>query len=200
VLLTDVAQVQDSVENLRNLGLSNGKPAVLLVLYRKSVPTSSTADRVKAIPPQFEASIPGAIKIDLAMDRTATIKASLHDLERTLVVAIGLVILVVFAFLKKCARYPDPERGSTSLADRRFRCKVRQLEEWARRARMLTEFERSGLGPQPALYVSLRERKVSRMGRGAAHDRRQDRVSMSSIKARLCRFGMPSESPIAISD
>jgi multidrug efflux pump len=84
VLLTDVAQIQDSVENLRSLGLSNGKPAVLLVLYRKSVPTSSTADRVKAIPPQFEASIPGAIKIDLAMDRTATIKASLHDLERTL--------------------------------------------------------------------------------------------------------------------
>jgi multidrug efflux pump len=76
VLLTDVAQVQDSVENLRNLGLSNGKPAVLLVLYRKSVPTSSTVDRVKAIPPQLEA---GAIKIDLAMDRTATINLIFTD-------------------------------------------------------------------------------------------------------------------------
>jgi multidrug efflux pump len=81
--------------------LSNGKPAVLVVLYRE--PTANiidTVDRVKAILPQLEASIPGAIKVDLVMDRTTTIRASLHDVERTLVIAIGLVVLVVFAFLR----------------------------------------------------------------------------------------------------
>jgi multidrug efflux pump len=100
VRLTDLAQVRDSVENLRNLGLSNGKPAVLVILYRKpAANTIETVDRVKAILPQLEASVPRAIKVDLTLDRTATIKASLHDVERALVIAIGLVILVVFAFL-----------------------------------------------------------------------------------------------------
>ena len=101
VRLTDVGEVRDSVENLRNLGLSNGKPAILVILHRKPAANIiDTIDRVKAILPQLEASIPAAIKIELAMDRTATIKASLHDVERTLVIAIGLVILVVFAFLR----------------------------------------------------------------------------------------------------
>jgi multidrug efflux pump len=101
VRLTDVAQVLDSVENLRNLGLANGKPAVLVILYRKpSANIIDTVDRVKAILPQLEASIPGTIKVELAMDRTTTIKASLRDVERTLVIAVGLVILVVFAFLR----------------------------------------------------------------------------------------------------
>jgi multidrug efflux pump len=101
VRLTDLAQVRDSVENLRTLGLSNGKPAVLVVVYRKPAANIiDTVDRVKAILPQLEASIPGAIKVELAMDRTTAIKASLHDIERTLIIAIGLVILVVFVFLR----------------------------------------------------------------------------------------------------
>jgi multidrug efflux pump len=101
VRLTDVGQVLDSVENLRNLGLANGKPAVLVILYRKPAANIiATVDRVKAMLPQLETSIPSAIKVELAMDRTATIKASLHDVEFTLFIAIGLVILVVFAFLR----------------------------------------------------------------------------------------------------
>ena len=101
VRLTDVAEVRDSVENLRNFALSNGKPAILVILYRKPAANIIDAvDRIKAILPQLEASIPGAIKIELAMDRTTTIRASLHDVELTLIVAIGLVILVVFAFLR----------------------------------------------------------------------------------------------------
>jgi multidrug efflux pump len=101
VRLTDVAELRDSVENLRNLGLFNGKPAVLVILYRKPVANIiDTVDRVKALLPQLEASIPAAIKVVLAMDRSSTIRASLHDVERTLVIAIGLVVFVVFAFLR----------------------------------------------------------------------------------------------------
>ena len=101
VRLTDIAEVQDSVENLHNLGLFNGKPAILVILYRKPAANIiDTVGRVKAILPQLEASIPGAIQVELAIDRTATIKASLRDVERTLVIAIGLVILVAFAFLR----------------------------------------------------------------------------------------------------
>src|SRR5215510_3642938 len=102
VRLTDVAEVRDSVENLRNLGLSNGKPAVLVVLYRQpAANVIETIARVKAVLPQLKASIPGAINIHLTMDRTKTINASLHDVQRTLIIAIGLVILVVFVFLRK---------------------------------------------------------------------------------------------------
>src|SRR5262244_2380126 len=104
VRLTDVAEVRDSVENLRNLGLSNGKPAVLVTLYRQpAANVVETLARVKAVLPQVKASIPGAINIHLTMDRTKTIKASLHDVQRTLIVAIGLVILVVFVFLRTAA-------------------------------------------------------------------------------------------------
>ncbi|MBV8935358.1 MAG: efflux RND transporter permease subunit [Alphaproteobacteria bacterium] len=101
VRLTDIAEVRDSVENLRNLGLSNGKPAVLVVLYRQpAANVVETLARVKAVLPQLKASIPSAIDIHLTMDRTTTIKASLRDVQRTLVIAIGLVILVVFLFLR----------------------------------------------------------------------------------------------------
>jgi multidrug efflux pump len=101
VRLIDVAEVRDSVENLRNQGLSNGKPAVLVFLYKQpGANIIDTVDRVKAILPQLEASIPSAINVALTLDRTITIRTSLHDVERTLIIAIILVILVVFAFLR----------------------------------------------------------------------------------------------------
>src|SRR6202042_1088845 len=96
VRLPDIATVSDSVENLRNQGLANGKPSVLVILYRQpNANIIDTVDRVTASLPQLKASIPAGIDIAMAMDRTTTIRASLHDVERTLVMAIGLVILVV---------------------------------------------------------------------------------------------------------
>jgi multidrug efflux pump len=101
VRLTDVGEVKDSVENIRNQGLSNGKPAVLVFLYKQpGANIIDTVDRVKAILPQLEASIPSAINVDMTLDRTITIRTSLHDVERTLIIAIILVVLVVFAFLR----------------------------------------------------------------------------------------------------
>jgi len=82
VRLTDVGEVRDSVENLRNQGLANGKPAVLVFLYKQpGANIIDTVDRVKAILPQLKASIPNAINVDLTLDRTTTIRASLHDVE-----------------------------------------------------------------------------------------------------------------------
>jgi multidrug efflux pump len=101
VRLTDIGEVRDSVENLRNLGLLNGKPAVLVTLYRRPAANIiDTVDRVKSMLPQIAASIPTAIRLELTMDRTVTIKASLHDVERALVIAIFLVVFVVFVFLR----------------------------------------------------------------------------------------------------
>jgi multidrug efflux pump len=101
VHLTDVGSVRDSVENLRNQGLSNGKPAVLVFLYRQpGANIIETVDRVKAALPQLEASIPSAIKVDVTMDRTKSIKTALHDVQRTLLIAVALVVLVVFLFLR----------------------------------------------------------------------------------------------------
>jgi multidrug efflux pump len=101
VRLSDVAEILDSVENVRNLGLTNGKPAVLVILYRQpNANIIDTVDRVKALIPALKASIPTDIEVTVANDRTITIRASLHDVERTLLVAIALVVLVVFLFLR----------------------------------------------------------------------------------------------------
>ena len=91
----------DSVENLRNAGLANGKPAVLIILYRQpGANIISTVDLVKALMPQLRASVSPAIDIGLAVDRSITIRTSLRDVERTLILAVLLVIVVVFAFLR----------------------------------------------------------------------------------------------------
>ena len=101
VHLSDVGEVTDSVENLRNAGLANGKPAVLIILYRQpGANIISTVDLVKALLPQLRASISPAIDIALGVDRSTTIRTSLRDVERTLVLAVLLVIIVVFAFLR----------------------------------------------------------------------------------------------------
>jgi multidrug efflux pump len=101
VHLSDVGEVTDGVENLRNAGLANGKPAVLIILYRQpGANIISTVDRIKELMPQLRASISPAIEVGLAVDRSTTIRTSLHDVERTLVLAVLLVILVVFAFLR----------------------------------------------------------------------------------------------------
>jgi multidrug efflux pump len=101
VKLSSVGEVIDSNENIRNAGLANGKPAVLVILYRQpGANIISTVDRVKALIPELQASIPAAIDITPAVDRSITIRASLADVERTLIIAIFLVIMVVFAFLR----------------------------------------------------------------------------------------------------
>src|SRR5579872_155011 len=101
VHLSDVGDVTDSVENLRNAGLSNGKPAILIILYRQpGANIISTVDLVKGLLPQLRASISPAIDVTVAVDRSTTIRTSLRDVERTLVLAVLLVIVVVFAFLR----------------------------------------------------------------------------------------------------
>jgi multidrug efflux pump len=101
VHLSDVGEVTDGVENLRNAGLANGKPAVLVILYRQpGANIISTVDLVKGLMPQLKASISPAIDIALGVDRSTTIRTSLRDVERTLILAVLLVIVVVFAFLR----------------------------------------------------------------------------------------------------
>ncbi|HTO64966.1 MAG TPA: efflux RND transporter permease subunit [Bradyrhizobium sp.] len=101
VHVSDVGEVIDGVENLRNAGLANGKPAVLIILYRQpGANIISTVDAVKALMPFLKASISPAIDIALGVDRSTTIRTSLQDVERTLVLAVALVIIVVFAFLR----------------------------------------------------------------------------------------------------
>jgi multidrug efflux pump len=100
VRLSDVAEVNDSVEDIRNAGLENGKPAVLIILFKQpGANVIKTIDHVKAVLPQLKASIPTAIDMSIMMDRTETIRASLHDVEATLFIAMLLVILVTYVFL-----------------------------------------------------------------------------------------------------
>ena len=101
VRLSDVASVEDSVEDVRNAGLVNGKPAVPLILFRQpGANIIDTVDRVSNMLPQLSASIPSAIKMSIVMDRTTTIRSSLAHVEINLVISAILVILVVFAFLR----------------------------------------------------------------------------------------------------
>jgi multidrug efflux pump len=101
VRLGDVATVTDSVEDIRNGGISNGKPAILLIIFRQpGANIIETNDRIQAVLPELRASIPPAIQMDVVVDATRTIRASVKDVEMTLVLSILLVILVVFVFLR----------------------------------------------------------------------------------------------------
>lgn len=101
VRLSDVATVEDSVQDVRNAGMSRGKPAVLL-LIRKTPEANviDTVDRIRAEMPLLHEVIPAAIDLEIAQDRSPTIRASLHEVEQSLVIAVALVILVVFVFLR----------------------------------------------------------------------------------------------------
>jgi multidrug efflux pump len=101
VILSEVAEVVDSVENINSAGSVNGKPAISLVLFRQpGANIIGTVDRVRSLIPQLQAAIPPSIKLDVVLDRTTTIRASVFDVERTLTISILLVILVVFLFLR----------------------------------------------------------------------------------------------------
>jgi multidrug efflux pump len=101
VRLQDVAQVVDSVADTRNLGISGGKRAVLLAIFRQPAANMiETVDRITALLPLLRASISPSLHLSVAVDRSTTIRASVHDVEITLVISIVLVILVVFAFLR----------------------------------------------------------------------------------------------------
>ena len=101
VRLSDVAQVSDSVQDNRNLGMSEGQPSVLVILYRQpNANIIETVDAVKAELPHLEAAMPADMNVTVAIDRSTTIRASLHDTELTLVLAVMLVTVVVFLFLR----------------------------------------------------------------------------------------------------
>jgi len=101
VRLGDLGSVTDSVENVRSGGLANGKPAILLIIFRQpGANVIATVDRIRAVLPQLQASIPPSIDLAVVQDSTTTIRASVHDVEITLVISILLVILVVFVFLR----------------------------------------------------------------------------------------------------
>ena len=101
VTLSDIASVRDSVENIRAAGYLNGQPSIPLVIFRQpGANIIQTVDRVKAALPSLKASIPAAIDMHIVLDRTTTIRASVLEVERTLVIAVLLVVLVVFVFLR----------------------------------------------------------------------------------------------------
>ncbi|MHB1591027.1 MAG: efflux RND transporter permease subunit, partial [Sulfuricella sp.] len=101
VRLGDVARVEDSVQDVRNAGLVNGKPAVMMILFRQpGANIIETVDSVKALLPLLRASIPATIELSVVMDRTPTIRASLRAVEQALLISIALVVMVVFLFLR----------------------------------------------------------------------------------------------------
>jgi multidrug efflux pump len=101
VRLSDVAEVVDSVQDVRNYGVANGKPAILLMLFKApGANIIESVDKVRALLPHLQASIPPAIDLNVVSDRSPTIRASLREVENALVLAVGLVILVVFLFLR----------------------------------------------------------------------------------------------------
>ena len=101
VRLSDVARISDGVEDVRNIGMANGKPAILVILFRQpGANIIDTVDSVKALLPQLQAALPPSINLDIANDRTGTIRASLRDVERTMMISILLVMFVVYLFLR----------------------------------------------------------------------------------------------------
>jgi multidrug efflux pump len=101
VRISDIGQAQDSVEDLRNSGYANGEPSVFVVIFREpGANIIDTVDRIRGILPQITAAIPQSIAVKVAMDQTVTIRASVSDTQKTLMISVVLVILVVFCFLR----------------------------------------------------------------------------------------------------
>jgi multidrug efflux pump len=101
VRLSDVAAVNDSVQDVRNAGMTDAKPAIILAISRApDANIIETVDRIRAELPALQDNIPASIQLNIAQDRSPTIRASLAEVEQSLVIAIGLVILVVFIFLR----------------------------------------------------------------------------------------------------
>ncbi len=101
VRIADVGEAVDSVEDIRNSGYANGQPSVLVIIFRQpGANIIDTVDRIRALIPVLQASVPQSIHIQVAMDQTITIRASVHDVERTLIISVLLVVLVVFFFLR----------------------------------------------------------------------------------------------------
>jgi multidrug efflux pump len=104
VTVSQVATVEDSVEDLRNIGFVDDKPAVVMYINRQpGANIVETVDAVMATLPQLKASIPASIDVRVLMDRTTTIRASVHDVQVTMAISMGLVILVVFVFLRSAS-------------------------------------------------------------------------------------------------
>jgi multidrug efflux pump len=102
VRLKDVATVSDSVQTLRSLGLANGKKAALLIIFRQpGANIIDTVDGIRQALPQLSAAIDPSIRLTVTLDQTVTIRASVHDVERSLMISVGLVVLVVFLFLRE---------------------------------------------------------------------------------------------------
>jgi multidrug efflux pump len=102
VRLSEVASVQDSVQDIRNYGVSDSKPAILLIINKE--PGSNvieTVERIKALIPILRASMPGTVDLEIVSDRTPSLKASLYEIQKSLMISIALVVLVVGLFLKK---------------------------------------------------------------------------------------------------
>jgi multidrug efflux pump len=109
VQLSDVADIEDSVQDTRNLGLSEGQPSILVILFRQpGANIIDTIDSVKAELPHLEAAMPADVNMAVANDRSTTIRQSLHDTEATLVIAIILVTLVVYLFLRNISATAIP--------------------------------------------------------------------------------------------
>jgi multidrug efflux pump len=101
VRLTDLGDIVDSVEDLRNAGMANGKPSVLVIVYRQpNANIIQTVDQIRALLPQLQAALPGSMDVTVVSDQTTTIRASLAETQRTLLISVALVIMVVFIFLR----------------------------------------------------------------------------------------------------
>ena len=101
VRLSDVAEVIDSTENIRNEGQANGKRSVLVIIYKQpNANIIATVDEIKALLPELQASMPNDIELQVVSDRTTTIRAALREVEHSLVIGVVLVVLVTFAFLR----------------------------------------------------------------------------------------------------
>ncbi|MEZ5660042.1 MAG: efflux RND transporter permease subunit [Burkholderiaceae bacterium] len=101
VRLSDIAEITDSVEDVRNVGYADGQPAVLIVVRKEpNANLLETVGRIRAMLPSMQASIPASVSLDVAMERTATIRASLFEAKRTLWIAMALVVLAVLMFLR----------------------------------------------------------------------------------------------------
>ena len=122
VRVRDIGHAVDEAENVLQSGFESNHPAVVLVIFKQpNANVIDTVERIKAAMPRLLASIPPAVNVSLVMDRTQTIRASVHDVQFTLMLSVALVVMVIFVFLRNAWATIIPERDAADRPGRHLR-------------------------------------------------------------------------------
>jgi len=192
IRLSDIAHVYDGQQDAYQAAWFNGKPGILMYVYRKSdANVIETVDRIKSQIPTMQAWLPAGVKLHSFFDGTPTIRASLHEVQATLLISLGMVIMTMALFLRRLARRLDPRAAPAPAGGHRLGRHRRQRDAGDSRGCEPARAQRDGPVAGPAAQCA--DRRQRHLATGLPHRRlqqhRRDRDGLAAYRRRLRQAG-----------